>query len=150
MLSGRRSRLYKVITLSLSKGESESLLRTPGRGGDYDADRRGTVVVAGVVDLGAVRDDRQGVDLGPQVHVVPRLRPSRRDGAASVGRHGHLHEEVAVRHDVPTVHSVFREGGEKVFPAAGRVLDAVEHAVAGRAAAEIGRASCRERVWQYV
>ena len=91
-----------------------------------------------VVDLRAVGDDCEDVALGPQIDVITGLRRAADEGplcqtASFVDRHGG--EKVYVGHDVCLSQAVFRQGSQEVLATTRHSFHAVEHGVAGGAAA---------------
>jgi len=91
-----------------------------------------------VVDLRAVGDDCEDVALGPQIDAIAGPGRAADEGplcqtASFVDRHGA--EEVHVGHDVCPSQAVLRQGGQEVLAATRHRLHAVEHGVAGGAAA---------------
>src|SRR5882757_6860779 len=84
---------------------------------DQHPDRRRIESVAGIVDLWAVRDDENDVQVHRDVDVVSWSRNAIYHCEFAVRINRHVHEEVQVRDDVAFGHSVFRQFQNEVFTA---------------------------------
>src|SRR5690606_32046000 len=96
-------------------GASVRVRRGSGSARDDHAHRCRVETVAGVVDLGAVGDQHQGVGLGAQGDLLARRGQSVDDAEGAVGLHRHAHEPVDVGHQIPLAQAPFEGGGEEVL-----------------------------------
>ncbi len=111
----RRTR--RAISPRLATSRVSKVTGSSRGGGHEHAQRRGVEVVAGVVDLRAVRDDDEQVDLGAERDALAGAGHAVDDPEGTVGFHGDVHEPVEVGHEVAGGQAVPGALGEEVLPA---------------------------------
>src|SRR5664279_1912090 len=82
---------------------------------DQHADRGRVEIIAWIIDLRTVRDDKDHIGLRCDVDMVARRRYAVDDGETTRRIDRHIHEEVQVGHDVAFAQTIFRQLEDEIL-----------------------------------